>query len=298
MTRRPSAMATALAAALAVVGPASAETAAAASTDADKTITVARLPLSMYSINAAFVEIVAEEEGFSVTYLDGVHPDLFPALANGEADILTSIWLPYGHDTYWEAHKDEIITLGAIFQNGVSFFVVPDYVDESVQSVNDLADPEMAERFQKVIPSIHRGTSMYDKSVAVVEQYGLDAVGFEVEAGTVDSWNAALGEAIENRAWIVFPLWEPQYMNEAFDVRPLVEPQGVFGGREATFLAANRAWARSADPALLSALSRINVSLEDLNRLDYQVNVEGMAPRAAVEAYLEARPGLLERWTD
>ena len=87
----------------------------------DRTVTVARLPLSMYAINAAFVEVVAEREGFDVEYLDGVHPDLFPALADGRADILTSIWLPYGHDNYWAAHKDDIITLGAIFQNDTPF---------------------------------------------------------------------------------------------------------------------------------------------------------------------------------
>ena len=67
---------------------------------------------------------------------------------------------------------------------------------------------------------------------------------------------------------------------------------------EATFLAANRDWARTADPALLASLSKINVSLEELNQLDYQVNVGGLSPRAAVEQYLAARPGLLERWTD
>lgn len=263
----------------------------------DQAITVARLPLSMYAINAAFVEIVAEAKGYRVEYLDGVHADLFPAVARGEADILTSIWLPYGHDAYWEAHKDDVITLGAIFQNGVSFFVVPDYVDPSVRSVNDLARPDIAARFSKAIPSIHRSTSIYDKSVKAVKTYGLDDLGFEVIAGTPQTWQAALGDAIANEQWIVFPLWEPQFLNRAFDVRPLVEPEGVFGGREATFLLANRAWARNADARLLSALSRVNIGLEDLNDLDFQVNMGGRSPREAVDAYLAERPGLLAEWT-
>ncbi|MEM6868898.1 MAG: glycine betaine ABC transporter substrate-binding protein [Cyanobacteria bacterium P01_C01_bin.121] len=261
------------------------------------TLTVARLPLSMYAINSAFVEVIAEAKGFEIEYLDGLHADLFPALAEGEADILTSLWLPYGHRGYWEAHGDDYVTIGTIFQNGISYFAVPDYVDPSIQSVNDLARPEVAARFSSTIPTIHVGTSMYEKSAQVVADYGLDAVGFEVEPGDSESWRAALEEAVANEEWIVFPLWEPQFLNRAYNLRPLVEPNGVFGGREATFLVANADWAREADPALLASLGRINVSLQDLNELDYQVNVEGVDPRAAVDAYFAARPGLLEDWT-
>ncbi|MGF1521133.1 MAG: glycine betaine ABC transporter substrate-binding protein [Leptolyngbyaceae cyanobacterium] len=264
---------------------------------AQTTLTVARLPLSMYDINAAFVEIIAETKGFTVQYLDGLHADLFPALAEGEADVLTSLWLPYDHRTYWEAHGDDYVTIGTIFQNGLSYFAVPDYVDQSIQSVDDLARPEVAERFSQTIPTIHVGTSMYEKSVQTVAAYGLDTVGFAVEPGDSESWEAALETAIANEEWIVFPLWEPQFLNRAYNLRPLVEPQGIFGGREATFLVANADWAREADPALLTSLSRINISLQDLNELDYQVNVEGLTARAAVEAYFEARPGLLEEWT-
>ncbi|MEM8809681.1 MAG: glycine betaine ABC transporter substrate-binding protein [Cyanobacteria bacterium P01_G01_bin.38] len=263
---------------------------------AQSTVTVARLPLSMYDINSAFVEIIAEAKGFEVEYLDGLHAALFPALAEGEADILTSIWLPYGHRTYWEEHGDNYITIGTIFQNGISYFAVPDYVDHTIQSVNDLARPEIAEQFSSTIPTIHVGTSMYEKSAQIVEDYGLDAVGFQVEPGDSASWEAALETAIANEEWIVFPLWEPQFLNRAYNLRPLVEPQGIFGGRESTFLVANADWAREADPALITSLSRINVSLQDLNELDYQVNVEGLSARAAVEAYFAERPGLLEEW--
>ncbi len=261
------------------------------------TITVARLPLSMYAINSAFVEIVAEQKGFKVEYLDGLHKDLFPALAEGKADILTSLWLPYGHRTYWETYGSNYITIGTIFQNGISYFVVPDYVDRSIQSVSDLTKPEIAEGFNKKISTIHVGTSMYEKSAQIVTDYGLDKVGFQVEPGDSNSWQAALEEAIAKKEWIVFPLWEPHFLNNAYNLRPLVEPQGIFGGREATFLVANSDWARQSDPNLLASLSRINLSLDDLNQIDYQVNVDGLTPRAAVENYFQDNPGLLESWT-
>ncbi len=92
------------------------------------------------------------------------------------------------------------------------------------------------------------------------------------------------------------PLWEPQFLNRAYGFRPLAEPKSILGGREATFLVTNKDFINGASPRVLEILSKIQLDIDTLNELDYQVNVLERDTKSLVKEWMESNRDNIEEW--
>ena len=57
-------------------------------------------------------EAVLNDLGYKVEKQIVSAGPMWTAVANGDADVFTTAWLPYTHESYWEQYKDDVEDLG------------------------------------------------------------------------------------------------------------------------------------------------------------------------------------------
>ena len=262
------------------------------------TIRLGQVGLSFYAVVGGVVQDVLEREGYTVEVVEGPHSEIFPQLGRGEVDILAAAWLPGGHAALFEPVRDETFQITPLYEDARFFWVVPSYVPEDqVASIADLTNPEVRAQMPDQIISLPEATGLTTGGRRVVEAYGLDEAGYEFVAGAPAEWLGAFREAYENREWIVFPLWQPQWVNAAYDVRPLAEPENAYGAPDTAWLMGHNGLTDKLSPEALDILSNMRIPVEAVTEMDRLVNVDGLSPREAARQWMASNPEIVESWS-
>ncbi len=189
-----------------------------------------QIRISFYAVAGAVVQEVLGKLGHEIEVVEGLHPEIFPKLGAGEVDTLVAAWLPHGHAEYWQKYGDCCVEVATLYEGAHFFWAVPDYVpSDVVASVNDLAKPEVAARMQKLIKGTGPGSGLMIQSRKMMDEYGLSAAGYSLEPSPGNEWIVRLREIVAQKQWVVTPLWQPQYLNQAIKLRKLEEPLGLMG---------------------------------------------------------------------
>ena len=77
---------------------------------------------------------------------------------------------------------------------------------------------------------------------------------------------------------------------------PLAEPRGLLGPASDGTLVASKAWTMQAPARTLEVLARMRLGREAVAEMDYMVNVQSMAPRAAAQAWMDSNATLVASW--
>jgi glycine betaine/proline transport system substrate-binding protein len=260
-------------------------------------VVLGRISLSFYAVTGEVVQAVLERLGHKVEVKEGTHDVIFPLLAKGEVDLLNAAWLPNAHRVYWERHQQDLAELGTLYEGAQLYWAVPAYVPEgAVRSPADLAKPEVAAKTDKTIRSIGAGAGITINSKEAVTEYGLDAAGYSVVAGTPREWVDNFAGAYTAQRWVVMPLWRPQYLNKAYSLRVLGDPRGALGSADRAVLVGNRAARDRLPKRTLEVLARIRIPVDDVTAMDYAVNVEKKSPAEAAKAWMSANATAVEGW--
>ena len=271
--------------------------AAASATDANQTITLGQVGLSFYAVVGGVVQEVLEREGYSVHVVEGPHAEIFPMLGAGEVDILAAAWLPSGHAALYEPVQDVTFPITALYEDARFFWAVPAYVPEdAISSVEDLARPEIRERLPAQIVSLPEATGLTTGGRRVMEAYGLDDAGYELVAGSPADWLGAFQSAIDGDDWVVIPLWQPQWLNAAYDLRALDEPLNAYGDPDTAYLMGHVSLETKLSAETLALLSNMQIPVDAVTEMDRLVNVDGLAPREAARQWMQDNPALVEAW--
>jgi len=172
-------------------------------------------------------EAVLEEQGYDVTLEYSDVAPLFAGLSTGDYDFATDIWLPATHAEYIEEFGDDIVDLGAWFDQAALTVAVNE--DAPITSLEELA--ANADAFGNRIVGIEPGAGLTAAlENAVIPTYGLEGMEF-VTSSTIAMLTElqAATDAGEN---IVVTLWEPHWAYSAFPVRNLEDPEGTLGTAE------------------------------------------------------------------
>ncbi|HIK16635.1 MAG TPA: glycine betaine ABC transporter substrate-binding protein [Leptolyngbyaceae cyanobacterium M33_DOE_097] len=264
---------------------------------AKKTIVLGQVGLSFYQVKAALIQIILERLGYTVLIQEGAHEQIFPMLNQGKIDLLVAAWLPEAHASYWHAVKDRAVQLTTLYDDAYFFWGVPDYVPEtSVQSIADLAKPEIAAKMNKIIQGIGAGATISVFSQQEIAAYGLNRAGYQFRTGTAAQWIGAFKQAVTQQRWIVLPTWQPQFLNQAYTIRSLADPQGVLGGRNQGILLATNTFVTDTSVQTVDILRRIQLDITAVTQMDYQVNVNGKTARTAAKEWIEANSKQVESW--
>ncbi len=86
------------------------------------------------------------------------------------------------------------------------------------------------------------------------------------------------------------------YINRVGDMRTIAEPRGLLGPVSDGTLVASKVWTMQAPARTLEVLGRMRLGREAVAEMDYMVNVQSMAPRAAAQAWMESNATLVASW--
>lgn len=262
-----------------------------------ETVRLGEIKISFYAVAAQVVQDVLERLGHKVEITQGLHPDIFPKLGANEVDLLVAAWLPHGHAEYWQKYGDCCVEVAKLYDGARFFWAVPDYVPaELVSRVDDLTKPEVAARIEKLIKGTGPGSGLMLASRKMMVQYGLEAAGYTLEPSPGREWIERAEAARKEKRWFVTPLWQPQYLNQAYAWRKLEEPRGLLGGHNRAVVVLHKNAAAKLPPRTRQVLQRIELGLDSVTAMDYAVNVDKKTPREVAREWMRANPQRVEAW--
>ena len=261
-------------------------------------IILGRIDESFHQVAAAIVEEVLLRMGHTVEVREGPHPEMYPLLERGELQLFADSWLPGGHGSYWEQIRDRVVEVAPLFEGARFFWAVPDYVPAGqVAALPDLTRPEVTERMATlVVQGTTPGAGLTMRSQQLVRDYGLDEAGWSHKIGDLQAIIRTVNERIGAGDWFVTPLWQPQYLNEVHDLRPLDDPRGVFPPPDRASLVGHRDGIDRLPERTRDVLRRIRYTVADVNAMDGAVNLDGLDPLAAARAWMDRHPDDVRAW--
>lgn len=261
-------------------------------------VVLGRIDESFHQVAAAVVEEVLLRLGHEVEVREGPHPQMYPQLAEGELELFADSWLPGGHGTYWAEVGDRVLEVAPLFEGARFYWAVPGYVPaDLVSSLGDLARPEVTARMTTLeVQGTTPGAGLTMRSQQLVTDYGLDKAGWTHRIGDLQAILDTVERRIAAGDWFVTPLWQPQYLNDVHELRPLADPLGVFPLPDRASLVAHRgAWERLPQRTR-EVLGRIHYPIEAVNAMDRAVNLDGLDPLAAARQWMAGHEDAVAAW--
>ena len=261
-------------------------------------IVLGQVGLSFYAVVGGVVQELLEREGYSVEVVEGPHAKIFPRLGAGEVDIFAAAWLPHGHADLFASVEDMTFRIAPLYEDARFFWVVPAYVPESaLSSVTSLVQPEIQQRVSKRIVSLPAETGLTISARRVLDAYNLGEAGYEIVAAPPSEWFGTFREATKNKQWVIFPLWQPQWVNAAYEVRRLDDPKGAYGEPDTAYLLGHRSLREKLPARTIGLLSNIRLSIEAVTKMDRMVNVDRLSPRDSARRWMEENADLVQSWS-
>ncbi|MAR05590.1 MAG: glycine/betaine ABC transporter substrate-binding protein [Cyanobium sp. NAT70] len=215
----------------------------------------------------------------------------YESLARGDLDLMLMAWLPKTHRDYWVRVRDRVLDLGPMYTGRLGW-IVPDYVPTDVlDSIEQLAKPAIAARFNNRVQGIDPGSGLNQASLEALKLYGLKPM--ELVASSSAAMAAVLSQAIKSQHWMIATSWTPHWMFARYKLRFLKDPKRAFGGTEWIHALA-RIGLDQTVPQVTQFLSRFQLPNEDLDQLLLQAQESTAAE--AVDIYLKQNPERVRYW--
>ena len=242
-----------------------------------------------WDTEVASTNVVAEvlrREGYDVTITPLDNAIMWSAVATGEADGMVGAWLPQTHGPQFEQYGDQMEDLGPNLEGAKIGMVVPEYMD--VNSIEDLSN-----QAGSVITGIEPGAGVVAATEDAVAQYP-NLSDWTVETSSSGAMTTALGQAISNEEEIVVTGWSPHWKFQAYDLKYLEDPKGVYGGEE-TINTMVRQGFKGDHPRAYQILDQFNWSLDDMESVMLEIS-NGKDPQQAAIEWIDANPDKVEEW--
>ncbi len=276
-----------LIAGLALAGPAMAA-------DRDDTLRLVVPPWPGVTVKSEILAQLVEPLGYATDTQELSSTVGYNTLQNGDSDAFLAGWMPAQQESY-DAAMDAgaIVDLGNNVNGARMGFAVPGYVVEAgITSAEQLADPEVAERFGRTVYSIESGSTVTDMLEGAIEAdtYGLGA--WEAMASSTPGMLSEVEAAEEQGRWILFYGWTPHWMVPEYDVRILDDPAGVYGadnGRSDVKTIVAKPYAE-ANPNLMQLLDQFVFSADEQSEFIRAYSLEERELEAVAHDWLADHP--------
>lgn len=208
---------------------------------------------------------ILEDKGYTVNLEYADPAPTFTALADGDFDIVTDVWLPATHEAYLEEYGDDIEELGAWFDQAKLTVAVN--ADAPIDSLAELADNAdvFGNRIVGIEPGAGLTAAMQDHAIPT---YGLE--GLDFITSSTPAMLAELDAATSAGEDIVVTLWEPHWAYGAYDLKNLEDPEGTLGDAELIYTYSRTGFATDF-PEVAEWLSAFTMSAELLYDLENEL---------------------------
>ncbi|WP_062520046.1 glycine betaine ABC transporter substrate-binding protein [Demequina silvatica] len=234
-------------------------------------------------------QAILEDQGYDVTLEYADPAPTFQALADGDYDLVTDVWLPATHADYLEKFGDDIEELGAWFDSAALTVAVN--ADAPIDSLADLA--EHADEFDNTIVGIEPGAGLTGAVEGAIPVYGLE--GMDFVTSSTPAMLAELDSAMADGENIIVTLWEPHWAYGAYDLKNLEDPEGTLGDAE-SISTYSRAGLGEDFPEVAQWLADFTMDAELLYDLENQLLAAGS--ESDYESVVHAWVAENQEWVD
>lgn len=258
-------------------------------------LVIGQIDLSFHAAAAAVIAELLQRAGQDVTLTVAPHEQIYALQQAGEVDLVVSAWLPASHGNYIAPYANDLQKLAVIY-NPYCIWGIPDWAPAEIQSITDLSDESNSRLFRKRIQGIGSGAGISRFSRTIIDNYELASKGFHFENGTLKDCTDAYVDAATNNELAIVPLWHPQWLHSAYNLRELKDPLGLLGGTdEATLVLRRDAIPKLADEAH-RLLKSIELGNETMSQLDQEICIQGLSPITAAKNWIGENQALCDSW--
>lgn len=189
---------------------------------------------SLWLNNAIAKFIIEKGYGYPVDTVETTTPIAEVALARGELDIWLELWQQNWQEVYdRQIAAGDIINVGAIYEAGPQFFIVPTWVSEQhdIKTIEDLKRPDVVALFKNpenpskgAFINCVSGWECAQINRAKFRAYGLDEYYDIIEPGSTGAMDAALVGPQKRKQPVFGYYWAPTALVGMFDWHVIEEP--------------------------------------------------------------------------
>ncbi len=236
--------------------------------------------------SAYLMKNVLNDDGYKASVKVLQAAPAFTALAQGDVDVLTDVWLPKTHKTYIDKYGSKLESLGCWYDSAKLTIAVNK--SSPAQSIADLKT--MGDKYNNTITGIEPGAG--ETGVVKNEMmpaYGLDNM--KLVTSSTSAMLAAIRKSENDNSNVVVTLWKPHWAYSAFDIRDLKDPKGAMGGKEGIWNFATKGFGKD-HPKAAQLFDNLIIPDSDLSQLEYLMSqkYKGKNPDAAVHDWLGKHP--------
>lgn len=202
-----------------------------AAQDASDELRLVVPPWPGVTVKSEILAQLIEPLGYTVSQQEISSTVGYNTLQNDDSDAFLAGWLPAQQESYDAAMAaGAIVDLGNNVEGARMGFAVPGYVAEAgVTSAEQLADAEIAERFERRVYSIESGSTVTDMLENAIKSDTYSLGDWEGKSSSTPGMLSEVAAAVNEGRWIIFYGWTPHWMVPEYDVQILDDPAGVYG---------------------------------------------------------------------
>lgn len=251
-------------------------------------LTIAHVPWETEIASSYVLGGVLQDLGYDVELSSTDLAVAFEAVASGQADTTTSVWMPESQADLWKEHEENFTHIGTSMEGARVGLAVPTYM-EDVNSIEDLTNQS-----EKEIVGIEAGAGVVQGAKQAVQEYD-NLEGWGVTTSSAGALTTELGSAVENQEEIVVTGWSPHWKFLTYDLKYLEDPQNVFG-QEETIETIGRLGLEEEQPVAYSVLENFHWDVSDMEEVMLDME-EGASPEQAASNWIEENPEHVAEWT-
>lgn len=243
------------------------------------------------------VSDVLEAMGFETTMQSLSVPLVLKGVSTGDLDVFLETWLPSMDSMVTPYLEDGSLTMSAHNLDGTLYrAAVPTYVfDAGVTSIADLeANAEQFSREYYGIEPGNDGNEIMRKAIEA-DTYGLE--NWKLVESSEQGMLQMVERATERGDWIVFSGWQPHWMNTAFDISYLDDPEDIWGGEGYVATVANTQYLE-ANPNLARFLEQFAVTTETQSGWIEDYGHQGRDPEEVADEWIRANLATVKGWAE
>lgn len=237
-------------------------------------------------------KLIKDELGQEVELVQTDVAPLYQGVSRGDLDLMMMAWLPQTHADYYARVKDDVETIGTVYDGAKLGWIVPNYIPEDmISSIEDLSKGEVKEKLDSTIQGIDPGAGLTRLSQQAVTDYGLDDYNLQIssEAGMLTT----VDRAMRSEDWFVATSWSPHWMFGKYDIRYIEDPKKSLGEAEHVDVLARKGF-KEDNPEVAGFLSRMKLPISDLEAGMFAA--QDTSYDEAITKYIADHPDQVKAW--
>ena len=207
----------------------------------------------------------------------------YQEIAEEKSDVFADAWLPKTHKTFIDQYREQLESIGIIYPEAKTGFVVPAYSE--LESVSDLKN------YPYDLIGIDADAGVMQKARIAIKQYDLTLNLLDLSETEMIKH---LEDSIKRRKEVVVTGWEPHWVFARYDLRFLKDPDNIFGKKE-NIHCIGRTGLGQDHPHAVRFFERMQLTEKQLNQLVYFVRLSE-DPKAGVKNWIKENEYIVNQW--